>query len=71
MLAVGTKLYGPDRGFGEKHGVIVGSHPIGEYVIKWDEFEWAMTYSPDDDVEGKVREGIFQIVDESPANKIE
>jgi hypothetical protein len=64
MLAPGTKLFAPDKGFGEKHGVVVSTHPIGEYVIKWEEFDEPLLYSPGDNVEGKVQNGIFVVVEE-------
>jgi len=63
MLEVGTKLHAPDRGFGEKNGVIVDNHPSGEYVISWSEHpNQPMIYGPADNVDGKVRDGIFVVV---------
>lgn len=62
MLEVGTKLFAPDRGWGEKHGEIVGNHPSGEYVIKWDEHPRPLIYSPNDRVDQKVNAGIFVVV---------
>lgn len=63
MLDVGTKLYAADRGFGEMHGRIVENHPSGEYVIEWDEHpNQPMIYGVVDNVDGKVRNGIFVVV---------
>lgn len=62
MLAIGTKLHAPDRGFGEKNGVITRNHPSGEYVIQWDGFRHPLTYGPGDDVDGKVASGRFVVV---------
>ena len=62
MLAIGTKLFAPDNGFGEKHGEVMGNHPCGEYVIKWDQYPQPMIYSPGDKVDEKVAQGIFMVV---------
>ena len=62
MLAVGTKLFAPDNGFGEKHGEVVDSHPYGDYRIKWDEHPHPMTYLKEDGVDEKVAQGIFVVV---------
>lgn len=62
MLAIGTKLHAPDRGFGAMNGEIVNNHPCGEYVIKWDKYPDAMIYGPIDNVDGKVASGQFVVV---------
>lgn len=45
-LEVGDKLYCSDKGFGEKHGVVLKVNPtFGEARIKWEEHEQSMLYS--------------------------
>lgn len=45
-LTTGTKLFASDKGFGEKHGVIIEVIGQVEHRVKWDEFEQPMWYSP-------------------------